>query len=96
MPTSSRTNAAPKTGRIPTIQGFLATLSRPAGSGFLPYALAGYEDAFYWLWKERRLPVNVDPHESNLSDPEERERIARVFDQGPGQRGGVRAAIAHP
>ena len=42
----------------------------------------GYEDAFYYLWKERRLPVNVDPHESNLKDPFERERLAKVFDQG--------------
>lgn len=46
------------------------------------HALAGHEDAWYWLWRERRLPVNVDPHESNLADPEERARIARVFDQG--------------
>src|SRR5690606_27886011 len=35
----------------------------------------GYEDAFYYLWKERRLPTNVDPFESNLKDPLERERL---------------------
>jgi uncharacterized protein (DUF2126 family)/transglutaminase-like putative cysteine protease len=43
---------------------------------------AGYEDAFYYLWKERRLPSNVDPHDSNLKDPLERERLAKVFSQG--------------
>lgn len=42
----------------------------------------GYEDAFYYLWKERRLPGNVDPHKSRLSDPEERARLAKVFEQG--------------
>ena len=41
-----------------------------------------YEDAFYYLWRERRLPTNVDPLQSNLRDKHERDRIARVFDQG--------------
>ncbi|MFO0870143.1 MAG: transglutaminase family protein [Pirellulales bacterium] len=45
-------------------------------------AIAAYEDAWYYLWKERRLPVNVDPLHSNLRDAEERERLARVFEQG--------------
>lgn len=42
----------------------------------------GYEDAFYYLWKERRLPTNVDPFESNLKDPLERERLTKIFSQG--------------
>ncbi len=42
----------------------------------------GYEDAFYYLWKERTLPVNVDPLESNLKDPLERARLTKVFNQG--------------
>ena len=46
------------------------------------WMIAGYEDAFYYLWKERRLPVNVDPFESNLKDPLERERLAKIFNQG--------------
>jgi uncharacterized protein (DUF2126 family)/transglutaminase-like putative cysteine protease len=41
-----------------------------------------FEDAFYYLWRERRLPVNVDPFKSHLKDPLERERLARVFEQG--------------
>ena len=32
------------------------------------HALPGYEDAWYYLWKERRLPVNVDPFDSKLSN----------------------------
>ncbi|UUX95161.1 DUF2126 domain-containing protein [Aquabacterium sp. J223] len=43
---------------------------------------AGFEDTFYYLWRERRLPVNVDPFESNLDDELERARLRRVFDQG--------------
>jgi uncharacterized protein (DUF2126 family)/transglutaminase-like putative cysteine protease len=46
------------------------------------YLTAGYEDAFYYLWKERRLPVNVDPFESKLENPEERKRLAKIFEQG--------------
>src|SRR6185312_8000950 len=38
----------------------------------------GYEDAWHYLLKERQLPINVDPLKSDLSDPEERRRLARV------------------
>lgn len=44
--------------------------------------MKGYEDSWYYLWKERRLPANVDPLKNNLKDPIERARITRVFDQG--------------
>ncbi len=43
---------------------------------------AAHEDIWYYLWRERRLPVNVDPLKSRLSDPLERARFARLFDQG--------------
>jgi uncharacterized protein (DUF2126 family) len=35
-------------------------------------AMLTYEDSFYYLWKERRFPVNVDPLDSKLADPVER------------------------
>ncbi|KQT11133.1 transglutaminase family protein [Ramlibacter sp. Leaf400] len=41
----------------------------------------GYEDVFYFLWRERRLPVNVDPFDSRLDDELERARLRRVFEQ---------------
>jgi uncharacterized protein (DUF2126 family)/transglutaminase-like putative cysteine protease len=51
--------------------------------GFDPkYVFPAYEDAFYYMWRERRLPVNVDPFESQLNDPMERQRLATVFEQG--------------
>jgi uncharacterized protein (DUF2126 family)/transglutaminase-like putative cysteine protease len=46
------------------------------------YVQPGYEDTFYYLWRERRLPVNVDPFESRLDDELERVRLRRIFDQG--------------
>ncbi|MBY8603657.1 transglutaminase family protein [Burkholderia arboris] len=41
----------------------------------------GYEDVWYYLWRERRLPVNVDPFDSRLDDELERARLRKVFDQ---------------
>ncbi len=41
-----------------------------------------FEDVYYYLWRERRLPVNVDPFDSRLDDEMERARLKRVFDQG--------------
>src|SRR6187455_912368 len=46
------------------------------------HMFAAYEDAFYYLWRERRLPGNVDPLNSKLEDPQERARLAKVFEQG--------------
>ncbi|MFT4182063.1 MAG: transglutaminase family protein [Rhizobium sp.] len=41
-----------------------------------------YEDPAEWIVKEGSLPDNVDPSNSKLKDPEERSRIARVFERG--------------
>jgi uncharacterized protein (DUF2126 family)/transglutaminase-like putative cysteine protease len=46
------------------------------------YRIPGFEDLWYYMWRERRLPVNVDPFQSHLKDPEERARLARIFEQG--------------
>ena len=46
------------------------------------YIQPGYEDTLYYLWRERRLPVNVDPFDSRLDDELERARLRRVFDAG--------------
>ncbi|HEY5041345.1 MAG TPA: transglutaminase family protein [Verrucomicrobiae bacterium] len=48
------------------------------------HLIPAYEDAFYYTWKERRFPTNVTPEKSNLKDKQERERIARIFQQGLG------------
>ncbi len=46
------------------------------------YVFPAYEDAFYYLWRENRLPINVNPHDARLDDPLERARLAAVFEQG--------------
>ena len=46
------------------------------------HIFATYEDAFYYLWRERQLPSNVDPFNSKLKDPMERARLASVFERG--------------
>jgi uncharacterized protein (DUF2126 family) len=45
------------------------------------HMLGAYEDVWYYLWRERRLPVNVDPFNSKLDDEMERARLHRVFEQ---------------
>ena len=46
------------------------------------HVFPAYEDAFYFLWRERQLPVNVDPFDARLEDALERERLMRVFSRG--------------
>ena len=47
---------------------FLAGVARRLGvdPGF---AFPAYEDVYYYLWREHRLPINVDPLDSHLDDP---------------------------
>ena len=44
--------------------------------------IAGYEDAFYYLWTERKLPVNIDPANINLKDALERKTLMEQLDRG--------------
>jgi uncharacterized protein (DUF2126 family) len=72
--------------RIPAIytpvhsQKFVNALAKRLGlsSRFIQ---PGFEDAWYYLWRERKLPINVDPFDSRLDDALERERLRRVFSQ---------------
>jgi len=41
-----------------------------------------YEDTFYWLWTEGKLPLNIDPLKANLKDPIERRSLAQLLDTG--------------
>ena len=44
--------------------------------------LPAYEDAYYYMHRERLLPNNVDAIKNKLGDPEERARLSRVFERG--------------
>ncbi len=46
------------------------------------YIFAAHEDTWYYLWRERKLPANVDAFDARLADPLERDRIRKVFTQG--------------
>ena len=43
---------------------------------------AAYEDTFYALWTEGKLPPNIDPLKANLKDPLERQTLARLLNTG--------------
>ena len=43
--------------------------------------LPAYEDVWYYLWREHKLPTNVDPFDARLDDEMERARLCRVFEQ---------------
>ncbi|WP_439115113.1 DUF2126 domain-containing protein [Hydrogenophaga sp.] len=60
---------------------FTQALARKLGLS-TQYITPGYEDTWYYLWRERRLPVNVDPFDAKLDDELERARLRRVFTQG--------------
>ena len=73
--------AKPSGAGVDDAQRFVHRLATRLGVG-TKHILPGYEDAWYYLWRERRLPTNVDPHDAKLKDPEERARLARIFEQG--------------
>jgi uncharacterized protein (DUF2126 family)/transglutaminase-like putative cysteine protease len=62
-------------------QALLATIAGELGIDRAMVSEA-YEDPGEWLLKEGKLPDNVDPSNSRLEDPEERSRMARVFERG--------------
>ncbi|HTB53448.1 MAG TPA: transglutaminase family protein [Ferruginibacter sp.] len=43
---------------------------------------AVYEDVFYFLWQEGKVPVNIDPTKAGLKDSTERRTLAQLLDKG--------------
>ncbi len=62
-------------------QRFTHALTRRLGLD-TQFVQPGFEDTWYYLWRERRLPVNVDPFDTRLDDELERARLRRIFTQG--------------
>jgi uncharacterized protein (DUF2126 family)/transglutaminase-like putative cysteine protease len=48
-----------------------------------------FEDPLLALVRERRLPVNIDPTDPRLEDPQQRGSLLKVFEQGLGKARGV-------
>jgi uncharacterized protein (DUF2126 family) len=64
-----------------TAQRFLRQVATRLGLS-PTFVFAAYEDAFYYMWREQRLPSNVDPFESRLENSGERTRLMRIFERG--------------
>jgi len=60
---------------------FTTTLASRLGAN-PDHAIDAYEDVMYYMWREQRLPANVDLRDSKLESAEERTRLARIFEQG--------------
>ncbi len=57
-------------------------------------AVPAHEDVWYNLWAERRLPPGADPLKADLKDPLERQRLARLLDQGLDRIAGFAVPLA--
>ena len=85
---------APHGATVDTAARFIRALAQRLGvdPGLV---FPAYEDVWYALWRERRLPVNVDPFDSRLDDPVERARLARIFSHGLGEAVGYVLPLKH-
>jgi len=72
---------APATAEPSTALRWMEALAGATGVS-LDHVQAGYEDAYYYLWREGTLPENVDALDSHLDDPMERARLRNVFEAG--------------
>jgi uncharacterized protein (DUF2126 family) len=63
---------------------FLEALTRRLQVSF-GFAITAYEDIFFHLWKERRLPEVIDPLDPKLKESPERVKLAHIFEQGADQ-----------
>jgi uncharacterized protein (DUF2126 family) len=79
--------AKPRGSDAAQAESLLRTLAQVLGLD-PKYVFPAYEDAWYYLWRERKLPANVDPFDSRLDDPLERERLRRVYLRGPDRAAG--------
>ncbi len=59
------------------------------------FLITAYEDPLEYLHAERKLPINVDPIDNNLDEPEARERLRRTFERGLGTPTGYVLPLQH-
>ena len=63
---------------------FVAAIAERLGIGG-DFVIPAYEDTAHWLLQEGALPVNVDPDNPQIDDPEARARMVRTFARGLSQ-----------
>lgn len=75
------TGTLPRQYTVTDAERFMRSLTERLYVDF-EHAQPAYEDALYYIWREGRLPANVNPLDSKLKNPLERERLRRLFQQG--------------
>ncbi len=60
------------------------------------FIIPGYEDMWHYSWRERRLPVNVDPLQSNLVDGRGTQTSGTCVRAGAGPRRWICPALTAP
>jgi len=53
-----------------------------------------YEDPFYFIWEESKVPVNVDPLKLDLKSPLERQKLSELLNEGLNNPTGYAVPIA--
>jgi len=71
----------PHDAKIEQAQTFATGIASKVGLN-PQYVLPAYEDETYWRAREKELPLNADPDDSKIADPDEHARMARVFQRG--------------
>lgn len=46
------------------------------------HIISAFEDTLYYLWQEQKLPADIDPLKTDLSDSLERRRLAQLLTRG--------------
>jgi len=69
-------------GRGPAdAERFAAGLARQLGVG-AERLVPGYEDTFYHIWKERRIPAELKSSATSVHERDERARLGRILETG--------------
>ena len=72
------------TSTVDDAKRFASTLTKFLSIGE-DYVHPAFEDAFYFLWEEGKVPLNLDPYKANLRDPLERQKLAEILAHGMNQ-----------
>ena len=67
--------------KVVDAKDFLDSLTKKLGVSD-ENVIAAYEDVFYYLWTERKLPNNIDPLAIDLKDSLERKTLMQLLDRG--------------
>lgn len=79
--TANETEPSAEAASVPTAERFTSELAQRLAIA-PDCVIPAYEDPAHWLMREGQLPVNVDPTDPKLDDPEARARMIKVFGRG--------------